>query len=259
MPSNYSQNLRETNYLPTKEAKERHTEETQREPVLAAMGSSSSSLASQQLPQLSPKATVPPALRVVLRKSWTKLTAELNAPGAATPTYVATFPQGWGGILILHDGPNESDPPLAHALPAGWMKLAMTIASPAGAPLGVGGEEKITMHHNVGMKETFSFAMEVGHGAHRRVEWFEWRRSHGQDVRSVGQASSGWKLIRLGAGEEVVAVWADNKNWMSMSKVGELQFRGNGATGEMGIRWSLMVVTSCLCLWKKLMQNASEA
>ncbi|CAI4213873.1 unnamed protein product [Parascedosporium putredinis] len=182
-------------------------------------------------PPTLPQSHRTPALRVVLRKSWTKLTAELVAPGAATPTYVATLPKA-GGILILHDGPNETDPPLAHA--RGVDEARHDHCEPRRCTAGRGRGGKITMHHNVGMKETFSFAMEVGHGAHRRVEWFEWRRSHGDDVRSVGQASSGWKLIRLGAGEEVVAVWADNKNWMSMSKVGELQFRGNGATGRWG-------------------------
>ncbi|PKS08065.1 hypothetical protein jhhlp_006677 [Lomentospora prolificans] len=123
--------------------------------------------------------------------------------------------------------------------------------------------------------------MDVGEGAGRRLERFEWRRSHGQEVKSVGQSSWGWKLVRLGAGgaeaddqvnyddegpltrngltsdgKEVVAVWADSNSWKSISKVGELQFLSSGASGELGIRWSLMALMSCLCMWQKMMQNS---
>jgi hypothetical protein len=122
--------------------------------------------------------------------------------------------------------------------------------------------------------------MEIGDGEHRHVEKFEWRRSHGSEVKRIGgKAAWGWKLLRMGndmggddhdhdeSGErvdglssdnkEIVAVWAESSSFKSMSKIGDFEFRGSGATGELGQLWSIMAAVSCMCIWQKTMQVAT--
>ncbi|KAH6893369.1 hypothetical protein B0T10DRAFT_482108 [Thelonectria olida] len=45
----------------------------------------------------------------------------------------------------------------------------------------------------------YRFTMMVWHGTSGRSESFEWRRSSGNEVKSLGGSSSGWKLVRLGS------------------------------------------------------------
>jgi hypothetical protein len=62
--------------------------------------------------------------------------------------------------------------------------------------------------------------------------------------------TSGW----TSDGKEVVAVWA-NAGVMTLFKVGMLEFRGSGATGELGLAWSVMVAVSAMCMWQRSMQT----
>jgi hypothetical protein len=62
--------------------------------------------------------------------------------------------------------------------------------------------------------------------------------------------SGGW----TSDGKEVVAVWA-NAGVITLSKVGMLEFRGSGATGELGLAWSVMAAVSAMCIWQRSMQT----
>ena len=278
------------------------------------MGTSHSSLAVPHLPDQLAKSGVPPVIQARLKKSWTKLTIHLSEPGAE-PSYCATFPDGWWGVMTLHNGPSETDRAIAHSVLKGKMMVdnIISLPPPTAGDASLDGKEILRHKWRVG-SEKFWFAMDVGEGAARRVERFEWRHSRGQEVKSMGQGSFGWKLVRLDPGDpededadaedgdlegykefvrggghgkkggdakededemgregaasrsltkdgrEIVAVWADaSVRKMSMTNVGELQFRGAGATGEFGTRWALMAVMTCLSMWQKAAAAASAS
>jgi len=243
------------------------------------MGSSNSKLILPQISEHTAKNGMPPVIRVTQKKSWKEIICFLSEPGA-DPLYCINLPDGLWGNMTLHDGPDPTSPPLAHAVGEGRGRVDSGITLPVlpGAE-GDPTANKEILRWRVGKKETFWFAMDVGQGADRRLERFEWRRSHGDEVKSIGESSWGWKLVRLGAtragagshddsdhgdvnhttgrasdGKEVVAVWADSKSWKTLTKVGELHLCGSGSTGELGTSWALMVVMSCMCIWQKMVQ-----
>ncbi|KAJ5529274.1 hypothetical protein N7527_002667 [Penicillium freii] len=106
-------------------------------------------------------------------------------------------------------------------------------------------------------------------------ERFEWRKSHGNEIRELVGFSYGWKLVRLTGpvnnvagsrkerargytsdGLEIVALIAHNASW-SMTKGFRFAFMGAGLTGTMGENWEVVVVTSALQLWFINVQGTS--
>lgn len=113
-------------------------------------------------------------------------------------------------------------------------------------------------------KTTYSFSIEVetgfpaaggGGGGALRREGFEWRASHGDEVKELERCSRGWKLVRLHGeadgiggtravrdvgttsdGKEVVAVFGDCMGWRT--KVAKFRFLGTAAAGQLGPRVS---------------------
>lgn len=249
------------------------------------MGSSQSSYATPQLPSNLAARGVPPVLQARLRKSWTRLTVDLNEPGAS-PSYCLTLPSGWDGSMTLRDGALEAGAAIAHADVKGAMQLEHVVVLPP-PTTGDSRTGHEILRYKWGRREKYWFAMDVGGGASGRVEKFEWRRSKGKGVKDVGQGSYGWKLVRLAPGDyveeargdkggdegeedagyeeddasaggvtsdgkEVVAVWANaSLRKMSMTNLGELRLCGSGATGEFGVRWGLMVVMTCMSIWQR--------
>ncbi|KAK3291046.1 uncharacterized protein B0H64DRAFT_51091 [Chaetomium fimeti] len=225
---------------------------------------------------------LPPRIAAAYEKSWTKITillSDATTPNAPTG-YAITLDQGWYGSMTMRAGPRTEDPALAEVQPAGRMRQDFAVGLPALGPDAPQRAE--VLRYVVGWKrEMYWFAMEVGNGnGARQVERFEWRRSRGGEVKGVeGGSGWGWKLVRMGAGEagaaaaeghghaeegvdgltsdgkEVVAVWA-NPGTLSLTKLGQFEFRGSGATGELGLLWSIMAVMSCMCIWQKTMQSA---
>lgn len=113
--------------------------------------------------------------------------------------------------------------------------------------------------------EKYWYAMEINGG----IERFEWRHSHGDEVKKVGRSKWGWKLVRMNSdlaegqvartsdGKEVVAVWAPAAK--SLTKRGEFQFL-DGSSGEgLGDLWRLMAIFSLLCIVQKEMQASRRA
>lgn len=248
------------------------------------MGHSHSKPTALTLPPNLTHHSLPTRIAAAYQKSWTKVTVLLSdASSPSSPAYAITLDKGWYGSMTMRAGPDVEDAALAKADPAGRVRQDFAVGLPA---LGPGGEQRTeVLRYVVGWRhETYWFAMEVGRG---QVERFEWRRSRGGEVKGVeGGSGWGWKLVRMGAGDaggveeaaegrhghggdedgngltsdgkEVVAVWA-NPGTLSFSKLGQFEFRGSGATGELGTLWSIMAVMSCMCIWQKSMQSAITA
>ncbi|KAF5005388.1 hypothetical protein FDECE_8152 [Fusarium decemcellulare] len=250
------------------------------------MGHSDSKIA--PAPQMSIEGArkgIPPAIRFTYQNSWTKLVCwtrvslYLSEPDSE-PSYSISFPKGWYGDVILHNGPDPESAPLAQAGRDSTWSSDYNISLPAVPDSDFGSGQEI-LRHPSGRKGRWWFATRVGHGPEAHVERFEWRRSHGSEVKSIGQSRWGWKLVRLGSskqdeyssdeeapderdgftsdGKEVVAVWAGSSTFKSLSGVGELHFRGSGATGELGTLWSLMAIMSCMAIFQKAMRDAATA
>ncbi|CAM1507453.1 Fc.00g070940.m01.CDS01 [Cosmosporella sp. VM-42] len=218
----------------------------------------------------------PPRFLATYKKSWSKLAILLSEPDAAEPSHIIAVAHGSFGDMVLHNGPTGEHPPLANVKPTGKFGQDFIITLP-----GEGGtsRQELLRWNAAIKKETYWFGMEVGEGANRRVERFEWRHSHGSEVKSLGRSKWGYKLVRLGGenvdpssqaieygpdrggftsdGKEIVAVWADAG--MSVLKIGEFELRGSGATGEFGTAWSLMAVMSYMCIWQKTYQMTVAA
>ncbi|KAG7120573.1 hypothetical protein HYQ44_005069 [Verticillium longisporum] len=125
----------------------------------------------------------------------------------------------------------------------------------------------------------YSFTIDVGTsvspGSSGRwpLEEFQWRRSRGDAVASLGGRGYGWKLVRLAGGPppgadqqwrraglaagahrgsdgaEVVAVWSEMG--YSMSKALRFAFLGMGLTGLLGERWAIMAVMTAMGLFER--------
>ncbi|KAI0159750.1 hypothetical protein GGR57DRAFT_437055 [Xylariaceae sp. FL1272] len=170
--------------------------------------------------------------------------------------------------LELFDGPDDSTAQLlATATHDSWRKpkqSILTIPKQDGVSHEDGNERIIMASSSIMSKHvTYSFEAPVGIGKDSRIEQFEWRTSHGSEVKAVDGYSWGWKLVRLSQtvgdpgegstrsvgstsdGKEVVAAWAFNNTW-SMSKTFKFQFQGSALTGVMGDRWAALALVSAL-------------
>lgn len=249
------------------------------------MGQSSSKAAPQILPPELANSGFPRRFVATYIKSWTKITVLLSEPGESdAPAYALTMDQGWYGDMTLHGGPSKEHAPVASVKPAGKLRQDFSIMLPAVPPHGQPRTE--ILRNPISLKrDMFWFAMEVGEGQDRHVERYEWRRSHGSEVKSLAGGSRwGFKLVRVGGdnnnnntkspshvkgpdgradgvasdGNEVVAVWVD-ASILKPSTVGEFELRGSGATGELGQLWTIMAAMSCMCIWQREMQGAVTA
>ncbi|KAF9768480.1 hypothetical protein IL306_014237 [Fusarium sp. DS 682] len=253
------------------------------------MGHSDSKLQAHQLSAGGIEKGIPPIIRVSYESSWRKyacfarMSLFLSGP-SGEPMYTLNFVKGLYGDIILHNGSSIEAPPLATSVRPSSFRDDYLITLPSLA--GNGPQEEI-LRRPKGLKGRFWFDIQVGHGPDQCVERFEWRRSRGAEVRSVGQSRwGGYKLVRLGStntkeeyssseedlhddstsgegytsdGKEVVAVWGSTNCFKSMSGVGEFQFRGSGATGELGQLWALMAVMSCMSVWQKVQRDNANA
>lgn len=114
------------------------------------------------------------------------------------------------------------------------------------------GSETVDMRH-----EGFSrhlFAVYIPQTS--KAEVFEWKRSSSDEVRRLGAAHKGLKLVRSSSAE-VVAVYA-SFNWR-WSKQGRMAFVGAAARGELGGNFDLLAVISALALVESLKRSGNAA
>ncbi|KAJ0164905.1 hypothetical protein CTA2_12925 [Colletotrichum tanaceti] len=177
--------------------------------------------------------------------------------------------------LFLHGGSSEKAPVIAtvsRKAAHGWHDRA-TIALHRDDDDGDDGDREIQLERPENASWTKSevraFRFEVRKGV---VEEFQWRTSHGDEIKELAGRSYGWKLVHMGGrsqpggsggqsfgytsdGHEVVAVLAQNVSW-SVSKWCNFGFLGTGLTGTWGAEWETAAVVSGIWLWHLASQQA---
>ncbi|TDZ54493.1 hypothetical protein CTRI78_v006296 [Colletotrichum trifolii] len=169
--------------------------------------------------------------------------------------------------LFLHDGPSDKDRMLATVSRQGkgWHDHAsITVHRQHGGDVEVAFEP--LEHPSWKQAQVRAFHFRTAKGV---VEEFQWRTSHGSEIKELAGHSTGWKLVRMSQaqaqagtagpsrepkpgfasdGQEVVAVLAHNMSW-SMTKGSKFAFMGSGLTGTLGEEWETAAVASGFWLW----------
>ncbi|KAM0272202.1 hypothetical protein ACHAQH_008803 [Verticillium albo-atrum] len=219
----------------------------------------------------------PPSFSVYLQGfSRTMILAEHQTQ----PIYALRAHSGFAGdaSLILHSGPTERHPPLATLDFAPFSLGILITLPPSAAP---GAPSTLSLDPITGFAHGgYSFTIDVGTPTSRAqggtgrwpLEEFQWRRSRGDAVASLGGRGYGWKLVRMASGPpagadqqgrsryaaggyrgsdgaEVVAVWSEMG--YSMSKALRFTFLGTGLTGLLGERWAIMAVMTAMGLFER--------
>ncbi|KAI1273284.1 hypothetical protein F5Y07DRAFT_260409 [Xylaria sp. FL0933] len=212
----------------------------------------------------------PPTLNAYLKVGFTK-TFHLGE-SKDTPLLAARMHSGFtkNPELVLYDGPSDKDAVLATATHESVFKSGSIITVPAREGVAHDSEsQKVIMSSPKLLKhKTYAFTADVGVGKDTRHEQFEWRSSHGSEVRELDGYRWGWKLVRLSSpagdgsggerstrapgstsdGLEVVAAWAHN-NSMSITKAFKFQLMGSALTGMLGDRGATLALISALRIW----------
>lgn len=171
--------------------------------------------------------------------------------------------------VVLHDGPTNQHSVMATARGDRWGRnrpIAITLPPRPGCAHEGDIVESLVPGSLKNISPTYTFETSVGPKGTTR-ERFEWRKSHGNEIKELAGHSYGWKLVRLAGpvnslggsrkerdhgytsdGLEVVALIAHNASW-SMTKGFRFAFIGSGLTGTMGQNWEILVVTSALQMW----------
>ncbi|TIC95881.1 hypothetical protein CH35J_007860 [Colletotrichum higginsianum] len=129
-----------------------------------------------------------------------------------------------------------------------------------------GEKTRVYMHTLIGFggreRSAVAFQIEINGS----LEMFQWRPSHGNEVKMIAGWASGWKLVRMrppcrsnsrgapkkrgkgfaGDGKEVVAVIATT---MSSTRDFTFAFMGSGLDGSMGGAWATTAVASGVWTW----------
>ena len=188
---------------------------------------------------------------------------------------VETHSGGFTGkkpTIILRDGPGDTDPILATAGFENKRQTKYYITLP-GRP-GPDGASDTTIIMNSATLTSSKHGLSIPVGEKGQVEQFEWRSSHGDEIKTLAGSSWGYKLARLEGpntkasgsssssssaaarevgftsdGHEVVAVFAPNGS-ASLTKAVRFCFMGSGMTGTMGEAWEIVALTSALKLFE---------
>ncbi|KAF5984858.1 hypothetical protein FBULB1_3152 [Fusarium bulbicola] len=219
---------------------------------------------------------IPPVIRVSHKRGrFLDFSYKLLLSGPnGEPMYTIELAKGSYSDILPHSGSSIHSPLLAASSRPSTRRGDYLIRLPSFS--GDAPREEI-LHCPKGLtgRGHFWFVTQVGHGPDQHREGFEWRSSRGVEARSVGQSSRGYKLVRVGStnfhngstnrvgytsdGKEVVAVWASTSSFKSWSGVGEFQFRGSGATSELGQLWALMAVMSWMSIWQEAQRKAAAS
>ncbi|KAF9871448.1 hypothetical protein CkaCkLH20_11095 [Colletotrichum karsti] len=175
--------------------------------------------------------------------------------------------------MLLRNGPSDEAPVLATASRSvkGWYENAIINVN---KPHGSGNDIAFERPANTGWRksEQRAFHYRTGKGI---VEEFQWRTSHGNEIKELAGHSAGWKLVRMmgpetiggssknpqlgysSDGHEVVAVLAHNTSW-SMTKGYKFAFMGTGLTGTLGEEWEAIAVLTGFWMWWQQQMTAAS-
>jgi len=176
------------------------------------------------------------------------------------------------GCIVLHSTTDKESAPIASVKRekgSKWRRSQITVAPRPGAANGQ--EQIITMHGCSSSKQEFSIT--VGDGL--ATERFEWRSSHGDEVKALsGGFNFGWKLCRLDGptiapgsvdtsnggyssdGKEIVAVGIQPRLF---KKNPEFRFLGTGLTGQLGETFEIVAIMGFIRLCELASQEAAGA
>jgi hypothetical protein len=181
--------------------------------------------------------------------------------------------------VVLHEGLTDKHPVMATARGDRWGRnrpIMLSLPAHLGSQTSADNVEEMVPGTRKKMAHSFTFTTSVGPKGTRK-ESFEWRQSHGHEIKDLAGHSFGWKLVRLmgplnttggsrkqrdrgytSDGLEVVAVIAHNASW-SMTKGFRFAFMGSGLAGTLGEVWEILVVLSALELWYLDSQSSAAA
>ncbi|KAK2774469.1 hypothetical protein CKAH01_03702 [Colletotrichum kahawae] len=178
--------------------------------------------------------------------------------------------------MILHNGPSNTDPALATIAEEPNWTLASTTSIITLPPLNgavdtatapqeqnFNGVAEIMRAGIFKNQVTFGyrFSIEVDHAGTLRREDFEWQKA---DKSEMADAKAVFKLVRLSSGtirdgktengSDCVAItgfkWA-----LAWNKPFRFEFVGDGATGGLGDRWSVMALATAMRIWTLYVQR----
>ncbi|KGO50723.1 hypothetical protein PEX2_063610 [Penicillium expansum] len=180
--------------------------------------------------------------------------------------------------IVLYDGPTNTHPVMATAHGDKWGRsrpITITLPPRPGSQYEEAVVEQVVPGGSL-KSPNHTFEISVGPKGTTR-ERFEWRQSHGKEIKELAGFSYGWKLVRLAGpvsnvggsrkerdrgytsdGLEIVALIAHNASW-SMTKGFRFTFMGAGLTGTMGENWEIVVVISAVQLWFIDVQDAAAS
>lgn len=208
------------------------------------MGNSSSSTQFTEMPA---DFQLPRQFSVWYKQSMVHITLDIGVD-KGSPFAVAHFPGGWYGDLHLCAGPTRDSPRLAkvHTTSLMGKNAAVTMAG-----------DRTEELRALGRFVTEGYAFSCACGPDRQPQQFTWMKADKSQLAAVSSATSGgFKLVR-GNGDnanDVVAVWTSTK-FSSLTKSGDFEFVGAGATGELGSEFAIMAVCAIL----KNYQNRNAA
>ncbi|GAM86522.1 hypothetical protein ANO11243_045360 [Dothideomycetidae sp. 11243] len=204
--------------------------------------------------------SIPPKTSIFYKSSSLRKQSSLVyvGPTKDSPLYAMTMHLAWSGRsdLTLHDGTDESAPPLAVAQSKSLMSVdsMFTLHTAEGREI----TEKLdaTMHLTT---ERYGFALDVGGTMPER---FEWRISKGEEVAALQGWKYGLKLVRLDGqvaegekrgsssdGHEVVAAWAEPSINMA-NEIGRFELLGSAARGELGPYFAATALITAVRIWQ---------
>ncbi|KAL2671389.1 hypothetical protein Neosp_013975 [[Neocosmospora] mangrovei] len=225
---------------------------------------------------------LPQNIQFTWMNSSSRMVLHIAAPGSSA-LYSADMPQGWNGPTILYAGSRVQGSPMLYVERSGHES---TFHLPGVPSCGIMPCQIVLQCEYANPATWFRFTMVVGDGTNNHFETFEWRRS----TKSAGK----WKLTRLGPGgeedmsqqwypspygqeyygspaateggsssrKETVAILSEEKpssRSNHRSKVGGFQFKGSGATSELGYHWALMAAMSGILILQLIGAGESSA
>lgn len=170
--------------------------------------------------------------------------------------FYVRVPPSLTGSIVFYNGPTENSQVLMIMLNVSLVTGKFAVKLPASLD-----ENRGPLCHfiyeSIGFRDRYLFDLDVGRGPNRRVERFEWRRTHGAEVEKLNVRHKGWKLVMLpqakkhlgdvqyegyaSDGGEVVAVMGYRHGWLQL---GRFSMYGPAAHGELGEAFKLMALAS---------------
>lgn len=175
--------------------------------------------------------------------------------GMLRPTYAITTHKSVKLQVSLHSGPEHNSPPLARGGLRGAFQSTFLIALPCYVPGPAGPVNKIEkmVHGKEIRTDTATYQVPVYNQGVESVEGFAWRGTTLQ-LTGAQQQQLEYQLTRTVNGE-LVGVYQADPAATSTGRFGTFEFRGSGASGQLGPYWTLMTVMTLV----RLVQAKAEA